>query len=83
MATTRKRRPWPKDAPAEASKGGFPQWEHGAFTFEGEIERLGAIGRNMSNAPRWTRVVARIVVLALLVPFLIALVVFVLRLFAG
>ncbi len=34
---------------------GVPQWEHEAFTFEGEIERLGAISKGMSTAPRWTR----------------------------
>lgn len=47
----------PPHTPTEAE--GFPQWEHeSSFTFEGEVERLGAIGRNMSTAPRWTRLVA-------------------------
>ncbi len=47
----------PPHTPTEAE--GFPLWENeSSFTFEGEIERLGAIGRNMSTAPRWTRLVA-------------------------
>jgi len=59
---------------------GFPQGEHGAFTFEGEIERLGAIGRGVSTAPRWARWVARGVALVILVPVGIGLAQFLLRL---
>ncbi len=55
---------------------GRPRFEHGSFTFEGEIERLGAIGRHRSSAPRWARIVAQIVALAILVPFAVGLVVF-------
>ncbi len=77
MATRRVRRPWRGDAGPSAEPEGFPQWEHGAFTFEGEIERLGAIGRKMSDAPRWTRIVARVVAMLIVFPFVIGLVAFV------
>ncbi len=76
--TTRKRRPWQSGDTTSVSDlppapKGFPQFEHSSFTFEGEIERLGAMGRNRSTAPRWTRIVARILALALLLPFALGL----------
>lgn len=78
MARTVKKQPR-RPADATGSKG-FPLWEHeSSFTFEGEIERLGAIGRNMSTAPRWTRLVARGVALMVLVPVAVGLVQFLLR----
>ncbi len=77
---TRKRRRRARVAEPEAPQG-FPQWEHGSFTFEGEIERLGAISRNMSTAPRWTRIVARVVVLLFLLPLVVGLVIYVAGLF--
>lgn len=55
--------------------------EHGPFTFEGEIERMGAISRNMSTAPRWTRRVAKGVALAILLPVAVGLVAYVVGLF--
>ncbi len=81
MGSTRKRRSWHGDTvPApEPAQEGFPRWEHSSLTFEGEIERLGAIGRNVSTAPRWTRIVARVVALLILVPFAVALVLYLLR----
>jgi len=82
MATRRKKRPRAPSRQPEGEPEGFPQWEHeSSFTFEGEIERLGAISRNMSSAPRWTRLVARFVVVGMLVPFAVALVLFVVDLF--
>jgi len=81
--TTRKRRAWksgtsvpvPEPAPADDDVG-RPQFEHSSFTFEGEIERLGTIVRNRSSAPRWARIVAEVVALAILVPFAVGLVFF-------
>ncbi len=84
--TTRKRRSWrsgttvPVPVPV-AEEVGRPQFEHSSFTFEGEIERLGAISRNRSSAPRWTRIVARVVALALLIPFALGLIFFVVAFF--
>jgi len=69
MATRRKHLP-PPDSEESA---GFPEFEHGQFTFEGEIERLGAISRNMSSAPKWTRVVAKVLAVAMLLPLVIGL----------
>ncbi len=76
--TRRKRRSWQSGTTgavgeADVEPEGFPRFEHGPFTFEGEIERLGAIGRYRSSAPRWTRIVARVVALALLLPFALGL----------
>lgn len=65
--------------PADRQEG-FPSWEHNAFTFEGEIERLGAISRNMSNAPRWARVTAKVVALFVLAVFAVGLVQFLVHL---
>lgn len=78
MARNVKKRPRrPADATGPA---GFPQWEHeSSFTFEGEIERLGAIGRNISPAPEWTRLVARGLALMILLVVAYALVDFLLR----
>jgi hypothetical protein len=78
MAHVTKKRP--RRSADTTEPEGFPQWEHeSSFTFEGEIERLGAIGRNMSTAPRWTRLVARGVVLFLLLVIAYALVDFLVR----
>ncbi len=79
--TTRKRRSWKSGTTVPVSEPvdeevGRPQFEHSSFTFEGEIERLGAIGRNRSSAPRWARIVAQVVALAILVPFAVGLIVF-------
>jgi len=84
--TTRKRRGWKADRSEtfddlDPEPVGFPEFEHSSFTFEGEIERLGAIGRNRSRAPRWARIVARVVALAMLLPFALALIFFVVGFF--
>lgn len=63
---SRRPRPSASEAGQPDSQEGFPSWEHNSFTFEGEIERLGAIGRNMSDAPRWARLTAKFVVLSML-----------------
>lgn len=83
MARKRARRPRPDAAGEVAGQDGFPDWEHGQYSFEGEIERLGAIGRNMSTAPRWTRIVARILALAILLPFVVGLLVRLAQFLAG
>jgi len=75
---TTRRRHGPKHV---EPKTGFEQWEHGSLTFEGEIERLGAIGRNLSTAPRWARVVAKVVAAMILLPLAVALVMFVVSVF--
>jgi|GEM_PF-3693606 len=75
MATKRRRRPRPDHETVEKADG-FPRWEHGAFTVEGEIERLGGISRGLSTAPRWARLVARGVALIVLVPLAIGIVAF-------
>ncbi len=67
---TKRKSPAP---PTSDEPVGFPEWEHGQYTFEGEIERLGAISRNMSSAPRWTRLVAKVLAAAILLPFVIGL----------
>jgi len=79
----RKHRPRPDAAGEVKGPDGFPDWEHGQYTFEGEIERLGAVGRNMSTAPRWTRVVARVIALSMLLPFVVGLLVYVVRSLTG
>jgi hypothetical protein len=78
----RRRRPRP-DGKAGTPTAGFPQWEHNAFTVEGEIERLGGISRGLSTAPRWARLVARGVALIVLVPIAFGLVAFLVGLFTG
>lgn len=65
----------PEAGPPDSEEG-FPSWEHNSFTFEGEIERLGAIGRNMSNAPRWARFTAKFVVLSMLAVFAVGVIQF-------
>ncbi len=74
----RSKRPQPRasEAGQPDSQEGFPAWEHNSFTFEGEIERLGAIGRNMSNAPRWARFTAKFVVLSMLAVLAVGLIQF-------
>jgi hypothetical protein len=81
MVKNRNRRPRPDQEKARTE--GFPQWEHNAFTVEGEIERLGGIGRGLSTAPRWARYVARGVAVVILVPLAIGLVQFVVGLFTN
>jgi hypothetical protein len=68
----------PAHTPTEAD--GFPHWEHeSSFTFGGEVERLDAIGRNMSSAPRWTRLVAHGLALIVLLAVVFMLVDFLVR----
>ena len=45
--------------------------ENAPFTFEGQIEGLGRIGRNLSTAPPWMRVTAKVVAATFIVPFVI------------
>jgi hypothetical protein len=57
------------DAPVTASAG-FPDFEHGQFTFEGEIERLGAFSRGARHAKGWQRGLAIFLALLFIVPIL-------------
>ena len=81
MTPKRRRVPAPEHGTDENAEG-FPHFVHNAFTVEGEIERLGGIGRGLSTAPRWARYVARGVALIVLVPIAIGLVQFVVGLFS-
>lgn len=47
---------------------GMPIFEHNQYTFEGEIERLGAFGRGGARAQGWKRVVAVLLVLTFVGP---------------
>lgn len=76
------RRSRPGGAETVAPPEGFPPWEHGSLTFEGEIERLGAISANMATAPRWTRFVARGVALMILGPIAVFIGIYLVGLFA-
>ena len=81
MSAPRSRdRRFPANPRATSDPGGFPQWEHDVFTFEGEMERLGAMGRNMSTAPRWARVVARVMAVLILAPLAVGRVAYAIRL---
>ncbi|HEY6531194.1 MAG TPA: hypothetical protein VIY72_02745 [Acidimicrobiales bacterium] len=57
---------------AEVVESGFPTFEHNQWTVEGEIERFGAFGRGATRAGGWKRVVAIVLVLALVAPIVIA-----------
>lgn len=54
-------------------------FEHNQWTFEGEIERLGAFSRGASHATGWRRTAALVVVVAMLAPIAISLVAILLR----
>jgi hypothetical protein len=64
-----------RETAAEVVESGFPTWEHGQWTVEGEIERFGAFGRGASRARGWKRVVALVMVGLILVPIVVAVVV--------
>ena len=65
-----RRRPPPgADDPRDLDPG-FPELEHNQWTFEGEIERLGAFARGTSRHNGLTRVAAVILLVAFGVPFL-------------
>jgi hypothetical protein len=50
---------------------GFPEFEHNQWTFEGEIERLGAYARGTSRRQGRVRVVGLVVAFAMLAPIVI------------
>ena len=60
-----------KHAPPDAV--GFPELEHDQWTFEGQIERLGALSRgaHRRNHAPWVRVAGWVVAIALLLPMVI------------
>lgn len=63
----RKARPRP-----QRGDGAVPQgWElqNAPFTFEGQIEGLGRFGRGVGSASRRMRVVATVVALTFIIPF--------------
>ena len=59
---------------------GFPTFEHNQWTFEGQVERWGAFSRGLSHAPRGRRVAARALAAMLLLPFVIGIVISIVRL---
>ena len=50
---------------------GFPAFEHGQWTVEGEIERFGAFGRGAAHARGWKRGVAFFLLALIVLPLLI------------
>jgi len=50
---------------------GFPTFEHGQWTVEGEIERFGAFGRGAMSARGWRRGVAIGLLVLLVLPLLL------------
>jgi hypothetical protein len=56
------------DAVAEE---GFPSFEHGQWTVEGEIERFGAFGRGVARAQGWRRAVAVALLVLLVLPLVL------------
>jgi hypothetical protein len=53
---------------------GFPEFEHNQWTFEGEIERLGALARGSHRVSGWRRTLAVVVAVPFLVTFVVGLV---------
>jgi hypothetical protein len=53
---------------------GFPEFEHNQWTFEGEIERLGAFARGSHRVSGWRRTLAVVVAVPFLVTFVVGLV---------
>lgn len=51
---------------------GFPEFAHGQFTFEGEIERFGAFARGAARVRGWRRAVAILLTLAIALPVVLA-----------
>ena len=50
---------------------GFPAFQHGQWTVEGEIERFGAFGRGATRARGWKRGAAFFLLALILLPLLI------------
>jgi hypothetical protein len=59
---------------------GFPAFQHNQWTFEGEIERLGALARGVNRSSGSRRHVGRVFFVILLAPFLFAIVAYVIAL---
>lgn len=51
---------------------GFPEFAHGQFTFEGEIERFGAFARGAARVRGWRRAVAILLTLTIALPVVLA-----------
>ena len=62
---------------------GFPSFEHNQWTFEGQIERLGAFARGSHRVTGWRRTVAVVLALAFLTPLAIGLVSYLVALLNG
>lgn len=70
----KKRRTRSDDAYADPRSGGatgLGDFEHNQWTFEGEVERLGAFATGARRAGGWKLVVAWVVAAAFLLPLLI------------
>ena len=50
---------------------GFPEFAHGQYTFEGEIERFGALSRGMSGKDRMPKVASVALLVAILAPLVV------------
>ena len=59
---------------------GFPEFDHNQWTFEGEIERLGAFSSGASRARGWKRAVGLLLVVTMLAPIALAVVVWFIQL---
>ena len=62
---------------------GFPEFEHNQWTFEGRIERLAAFAGGAGRAPGTKRVGAKVIAVAVLLPFAVLLVAAVVDLIIG
>lgn len=60
---------------------GFPQFRHNQWTFEGEIERLGAFGRGGARARGKKRLFAILVLFVFVLPLAVAAVQFLSHIF--
>jgi hypothetical protein len=79
----RRPRPGSREPELDDPEPGFPDFEHNQWTFEGEIERLGAYARGTSRRQGRVRVVGLVVAFAMLAPILIGAISIIVRTFSG
>ena len=65
---------WVHAAPLRGSESGLGDFERSRWTFDDEIEGLEASSDGVHRAPGWTRIVAVLVAVAMLLPLLVAVV---------
>lgn len=61
----------PLEGTEVVAEEGFPPFEHGQWTVEGEIERFGAFGRGAARSRGWKRAVAISLLALLVLPLLL------------